>query len=319
MFFYAFAFAAEIIIKNKYNISSVSFSEKKLGYYYRRPQDDKLGNYSVLDYVNEDIYKKIYEYNTMDEHEGIRSFFLGNGFVDERKDESLETVLGEDLLYKNRLIPKYLESDVNLKEAIIYDFSKESLNNAINSIKKIIYNKKAAILKYRINKENKFIKKKFYKRDSSDIKRCVRVNINDNKFLNEDHFVTLVGWDDNFPKENFLEQPKRNGAWIAINSYDDECYYYISYCYDIKQINGKTTYDLFKIIDVDFVMSHTIYDNEYKYGTTLKRKNFFDKILLDDNGDEIIISFIIKNTKEKIKALFFESEHNGRVKINIYR
>ena len=31
------------------------------------------------------------------------------------------------------------------------------------------------------------------------------------------HAVTIVGWDDNYKKENFIDGPKpsRNGAWIV--------------------------------------------------------------------------------------------------------
>ena len=38
------------------------------------------------------------------------------------------------------------------------------------------------------------------------------------------HAVTIVGWDDNFPKENFLEsnRPLHDGAWIVLNSYGTE-------------------------------------------------------------------------------------------------
>lgn len=33
-----------------------------------------------------------------------------------------------------------------------------------------------------------------------------------------DHMVLLVGWDDNYPKENFLNQPSSDGAWLVKNS-----------------------------------------------------------------------------------------------------
>ncbi len=33
------------------------------------------------------------------------------------------------------------------------------------------------------------------------------------------HAVTAVGWDDNFPKENFSYQPEGNGAWLVRNSW----------------------------------------------------------------------------------------------------
>ncbi len=51
------------------------------------------------------------------------------------------------------------------------------------------------------------------------------------------HCVSLVGWDDNYEKENFSESlsgtPQNDGAWIFKNSWSkyagDEGYYYISY------------------------------------------------------------------------------------------
>jgi C1A family cysteine protease len=47
------------------------------------------------------------------------------------------------------------------------------------------------------------------------------------------HDVVLIGWDDDFSKENFLVQPKGDGAFIAKNSwgteFGEEGYYYISY------------------------------------------------------------------------------------------
>lgn len=50
---------------------------------------------------------------------------------------------------------------------------------------------------------------------------------------NYNHVVVLVGWDDNYSKNNFLIKPKTDGAFIAKNSYGtdwgDNGYYYISY------------------------------------------------------------------------------------------
>ena len=36
-----------------------------------------------------------------------------------------------------------------------------------------------------------------------------------------DHAVTIIGWDDNYPKENFNNVPKGNGAWIVKNSWGE--------------------------------------------------------------------------------------------------
>ncbi|MDR1915119.1 MAG: lectin like domain-containing protein [Synergistaceae bacterium] len=48
-----------------------------------------------------------------------------------------------------------------------------------------------------------------------------------------DHSVLLVGWDDNYPKENFNVRPSSDGAWLVKNSWGvewgDSGYYWISY------------------------------------------------------------------------------------------
>lgn len=47
------------------------------------------------------------------------------------------------------------------------------------------------------------------------------------------HQVTIVGWDDNYSKENFVNTPPGNGAFIAQNSWGpkwgDKGYFYVSY------------------------------------------------------------------------------------------
>ena len=49
------------------------------------------------------------------------------------------------------------------------------------------------------------------------------------------HAVTIVGWDDEYPSNNFKEgnRPKENGAWLVRNSWGarwgDEGYFYVSY------------------------------------------------------------------------------------------
>lgn len=56
------------------------------------------------------------------------------------------------------------------------------------------------------------------------------------------HDVVIVGWDDNYPKENFTIQPAENGAFICKNSwgeaFGEDGYFYVSY-YD-KNICQKS-------------------------------------------------------------------------------
>lgn len=79
------------------------------------------------------------------------------------------------------------------------------------------------------------------------------------------HAVTIVGWDDTFPKENFLTEAPGDGAWLIRNSwgsYDDEQneygYFWLSY-YEPSIVTQAYAYDVAYIGEDDF------YDNNYQY------------------------------------------------------
>ncbi|MBQ7077139.1 MAG: hypothetical protein IJM91_03270 [Lachnospiraceae bacterium] len=75
------------------------------------------------------------------------------------------------------------------------------------------------------------------------------------------HAVTVVGWDDNYSKDNFLLTPEGDGAWIIKNSWSEEWgeagYYYLSY-YDAA-IDDDHTWCGYKAAPVDN------YDFQYQY------------------------------------------------------
>ena len=75
-----------------------------------------------------------------------------------------------------------------------------------------------------------------------------------------DHGVTIVGWDDNYPKEMFYKTPPGDGAWIIKNSWGeaagDHGYYYISY-YDVNFSTKSTA--------TAFPLNNTVqYDKNYQ-------------------------------------------------------
>ena len=81
------------------------------------------------------------------------------------------------------------------------------------------------------------------------------------------HALCLVGWDDNFPEENFVITPPGNGAWICKNSWGeknsktDNGYSYISY-YD-GSIHDIVQYEMVPTDD---------YDSCYQYSCSLNTR-----------------------------------------------
>ena len=78
------------------------------------------------------------------------------------------------------------------------------------------------------------------------------------------HAVTIVGWDDNYSKNNFKTAAPGDGAWIIKNSWGtvsgDEGYYYVSY-YDKKCAQpGRDD------ISYTFILNDTVkFDKNYQY------------------------------------------------------
>ncbi len=74
------------------------------------------------------------------------------------------------------------------------------------------------------------------------------------------HAITIVGWDDNYSKDNFAHTPEGNGAWLVKNSWGqwwgDDGYIWVSY-YDAPLFSSNG-YSMF------FCDSNK-YDNNYQY------------------------------------------------------
>ena len=130
------------------------------------------------------------------------------------------------------------------------------------------------------------------------------------------HFVVLVGWDDNFSKNNFIKTPPGDGAWILQNSWGkewgDNGYYYVSY-YDNAiftlnspvgfVIDGNSPYT--KNYQYDFAINEFVYDfaeeakayaNVYTatgndlisaIGTYFDKANASYKIVISVNGAQV--------------------------------
>ena len=131
--------------------------------------------------------------------------------------------------------PKNLPRAKDLNKVIYYPSKKDAL-----STQKII---KKAIMDYGavyspISYDNYFLNKRTFAHY-------------DTRSANPNHAVTIVGWDDNYSRRNFLTLPPRNGAWLVKNSFGTKWgmggFYWVSY-YDKQIANDAAVFVMGDIV-----------------------------------------------------------------------
>ena len=118
-----------------------------------------------------------------------------------------------------------------------YDGEWSGLNDArVNMIKKELYAGHGMGMSY------------YY--DSNTLNRETWAQFNSFKDLEHslgqtNHAIQVVGWDDNYSRDNFKERPEKDGAWLCKNSWGSETDYKpgdIGYNkWGIKNEEGKHT------------------------------------------------------------------------------
>ncbi len=126
-------------------------------------------------------------------------------------------------------------ADYHLRSAHTFDYDKERSNEKeINAlIKEYVLDGKAVDVSFYSN--------------SKDCYDSVKHSTNSHKkprFAN--HSVAVIGWDDNYPADGFLQPAKENGAWLVKNSwganYGENGYIWISY--EDRSLTEFTVYEL---------------------------------------------------------------------------
>ena len=118
------------------------------------------------------------------------------------------------------------------------------------------------------------------------------------------HAVTVVGWDDNYSKDNFVYAPEGDGAWLIKNSWGDvwglDGYFWISY-YE-PSLGSAIFYDVEKADD---------YDNIYQYDGTLAATTI--------SGYEQGANVFTAVNDEILNAVsFFTVEDNTKFEVRVY-
>ncbi len=116
---------------------------------------------------------------------------------------------------------KYM-SDYHMSDALFFDYDNDRSDlEAVNhKVKELVYSGYAVDVSYQ-----------------PDIANCYSEEFNSGRSERKprfaSHSVTIVGWDDSFPKENFVKPAEFDGAWLVKNSWGkdsfDGGYLWISY------------------------------------------------------------------------------------------
>lgn len=130
------------------------------------------------------------------------------------------------------------------------------------------------------------------------------------------HAITIVGWNDDFPKENFTDTPQSDGAWLVRNSWGVEGENYYGYFWMSYEENtlSKAAYAF------EFVSSQSeeYYDNNYQYDGSI----YYLKSVPVSDGNTITTANIFEAQKEEeeLKAVSFETYATDEsYEISIYR
>lgn len=126
-----------------------------------------------------------------------------------------------DILSDTELQDKYrYASDYHLKNAYLFGFNEDVSNSQNSVIKSFLLKGQAVDVSY--NNDSSFYDYNFHSYLSAEKKTAT-------------HSVTIIGYDDDFPAENFSDKakPSKNGAWLAKNSWgntwNDDGFFWISY------------------------------------------------------------------------------------------
>lgn len=148
---------------------------------------------------------------------------------------------------------------------------------------------------------------------SANMKQCF--NSETNAWYNPtgnrtDHAVTVIGWDDNFPKENFnnSDSIEDDGAWLVVNSWGsgwgDDGLFWLSYEDVTIDYDGIYLYE-----------SNTNYENIYSYDESIQ----YSPIGFDDSTEIYMSNVFCAEKDEVLEAVsFYTTDVETQYTVKIY-
>lgn len=232
---WSFASAAVIeanLIKNGFAGKDIDISENSIAYFFYNRQTDSFG-YTSGDYNM--IARTGYDYLTASgtlQGTGI-ALVSGAGIHTESQSPYL-TKPADTLCY---------QGDYSVKNLYVYNYNSVNLDATIDKIK-------GAIKEHGAVAAGMYFSSAYYDKNKASYYTTLK---------SANHAITIVGWDDNYSKDNFVNKPNRDGAWIVKNSYGKgfgkDGYFYLSY--EDKSITELITFEM--------VPRSSMYNNCYQY------------------------------------------------------
>jgi len=280
----------------------LDLSEAQLVYYIMN-RDGVTKGEALPGFENSlDTYVQIGDINTFlirgaNPIEMVNQLSAGIGIATEENDKLKYNYFVENISEDMKLSPELAVSENKYYPQNIYFVS----INDRNLVKQLLMEKGAATVGYLVDPTaSNFIKYSGYE-DENGNKILTHNSSYDHSYQSAgymNHLVTLIGWDDNYPKENFaryakakdgtiteVELPEHDGAWLIKNSWGTEATYtepdgtektwdgYMWISYDDKTIGNSLTINSDiadrSVIFYDVVPSGEYYDTIYQYDTGL--------------------------------------------------
>ena len=191
------------------------------------------------------------------------------------------------------------ESSYRIKNAHLFDIKEDP-----DSVKAAIMEYGAVFVSYYSNES--YLSTRSYAQYCSDSSKTA------------DHAVTIVGWDDNYNKNNFKigNRPSQNGAWLVKNSWGNDWglngYFWLSY--EDATLKGGTAYDVVPAAED----TSTIYSHDGGISKTMVPTNY---------ATAVANIFTAKKTEPltavSVCVLYDESiaydKRDGRYELTIYK
>lgn len=237
-FCWAFASLASMesnLVKKKIINNTVPLSEAHLGYFHFHGGN----NYSVSRYAGKDSFA--------DKNSEFSNYFAGastlaRGYGAVRDSVVPYSSIAKKEKYGADFKKKYDNDKMRVKQQFMMDdmasiqtsqTTKKLDKAGMNNVKYLI--KKNGALATVVYSPSPYMEEKEFKAayGTDDFKSIENFYSGKSDY---DHGVTVVGWDDNYPKDSFkaAKKPVGDGAWLIKNSYGtdfgkDKGYYWVSY------------------------------------------------------------------------------------------